>query len=269
MLGEKNTLQWPFSCALTCLITEAEKKAGFIPYSHTQSLWLQLWSCGVRDHKRQNTSHAALQKGMSTEQKERKKKEEKKKKVAYCLSLCPPPPLCSKRQAGVWQAFRHHLILPALLLKCCTTQFSPAELAEVLQGAGVGLRGEAGGRCALYEPAGEGGRHTELETAGKAHAFRGWGSKMGTKQGNWQRELPPKKINRKWAKFKKSLGFNRTMHLLKICIGSLIHAGGTAVFLLHHEGGWEIISGNHSVFGLFHLAISGAHLGQAVNSTTG
>lgn len=96
---------------------------------------------------------------------------------------------------------------------------------------------------------GEGGRHAELETAWRAPAFRGRGSKkMGTKQGNWQRELPPEKMNREWAKLKKSLGFNRTVHLLKICIASLIHAGGIAVFLLHYST-WRflvLILGNKS-----------------------
>jgi len=52
----------------------------------------------------------------------------------------------------------------------------------------------------VSQPAGrgreEGGRHTVLEAAGRAHAFRGWGSNMGAKQGNWQKELPPGKINR-------------------------------------------------------------------------
>lgn len=112
---------------------------------------------------------------------------------------------------------------------------------------------------------GEGGIHTVLEAAGRAHAFRGWGSKkMGANQGSWQRELLPEKINREWGAGGRHLGFNITMYLLKTCVGSLILARGIAAFLPCHAGRQEIISGNHLVCGLLHSAISDAHLGQGL-----
>jgi len=58
------------------------------------------------------------------------------------------------------------------------------------------------------------------------------------------------------------LGFNVTMHLLKTCVGSLLHAKGIAAFLPRHAGRQEIISGNHTVCGLPHSAISDTQLVQ-------
>lgn len=191
-------------------------------------------------------SHAAMQKrDVNRTAKKKKKKKSGKKKVTYCL---PVPSTTSAQRAAGWGltgllAVSRPPCPPQPLLKCCTRRLPPAQLPDVVRGAGVGLWEEREGDvlCTsqlMGRASGEGGRHAVLETAGRAHAFRGWGPKtMGVNQGSWQRELPPEKINREWGKKKRDLASAG----LCIClclkrVGSLIHGRGIAALLPHHAG---------------------------------
>lgn len=208
----KITLWWPFSCALACLIRDSWEGSMFyslFPHTVSMAAIVKLWGEGPWVPVRESCCYAERDVNRRAKKKKRWGGWTRKKKKEGKSHVLPPCALCHLRTASSRLVFDRPLstlVLPALLLKCCTTRFFPAELPDVLQGAGVGLWGEKGGRCTVYEPASgkrKRGRriHTVLEAAGRAHAFRGWGSKkMGANQGSWQRELLPEKINRGWGR---------------------------------------------------------------------